>query len=71
MQDLRRVHGALHLLGITLILLTAEVEEVLAEVVSLLEEGLLPEVVFDVFEVGVGDRELGRLVLQGQEELFK
>ena len=71
MQDLRRVHGALHLLGITLILLTAEVEEVLAEVVSLLEQGLLPEVVFDVFEVGVGDRELGRLVLQGQEELFK
>lgn len=71
LQDLRRVHGALQLLGITLILLTAEVEEVLAEVVSLLEEGLLPEVVFDVFEVGVGDRELGRFVLQGQEELFK
>ena len=71
MQDLRRVHGALQLLGISLILLTAEVEEVLAEVVSLLEQGLLPEVVFDVLEVGVGDRELGRLVLQGQEELFK
>ena len=48
LKDLRRVHRALQLLGISLLLLAAQVEQVLAEVVGLLEEGLLPEVVLDI-----------------------
>ena len=51
LEDLGGVHGALKVISGAL--LSREVEKVFAEVVSLLEEGLLPQVVLDILEVTV------------------
>lgn len=48
LEDLRRVHRALKLVRVAFLLLAAQVKQVLAEVIGLLEEGLLSEVVLDV-----------------------
>lgn len=54
LKDLSGVHWALELFcWITRVLSFAEVEKVLAEVVSLLEESLLSEVVLDVLKVTI------------------
>lgn len=71
MKDLGGVHRALKLFSrVTGGGSLAEVEEVLAEVVGLLEESLLSQVVFDILEVAIGHWELGRFVLERKEELF-
>ena len=59
LEDLSGVHWALELLiGVGFVGSLADGEEVLAEIVCLLEESLLSEVVFDILEVAIGDREL-------------
>jgi hypothetical protein len=60
LEDLGRVHWALKLFGrVGGRSLLAQVEEILAEVVGLLEESLLSQVVLDILEVAVGHWELG------------
>lgn len=51
-------------------MLLADAEQVLAEVVGLLEQGLLPKVVFDILKVAIRYRKLGGLVLERKEEFF-
>ena len=70
LQDLSGVQWGSNLLSLVLGSLR-EVEKTFAEVVSLLEQSLLSEVVFDIFKVGVRDWRLGWLVVEGQEELFE
>ena len=54
LEDLGGVHWALELLiGVGFVGSLADGEEVLAEIVCLLEESLLSEIVFDIFQITI------------------
>lgn len=72
LKNLSGVHWALKLfVGIGVWDSLADVEEVFAEVIGLLVEGLFSEVVLDIFEVAIWDWKLGGFVFKRQEEFFK